>query len=198
MDDKETLHRYLRGSRDDLLSTLDGLDDYDVRRPLTPTGTNLLGLVKHVATVQVGYLGGVFGRPSPLEEVPWAADDAEPDADLWAGPEESRADVLAFWAGSAAHADATVAALPLDARGVVPWWGPQRRDVTLHAVLVHLLGEVARHAGHADILREGLDGRAGQRPGDANVTGRTAEEWAAHRARLDEAARRAAGRAPRD
>ncbi|MFS0703422.1 DUF664 domain-containing protein [Cellulomonas sp. 179-A 9B4 NHS] len=106
--------------------------------------------------------------------------------------------VPAFWAGSAAHADATVAALMLATCGVVPWWGPQRRDVTLHAVRVHLLGEVARHAGHADVLREGPDGRAGQRPGDADVSGRTPEGWAAHRARLEEAARRAAGREPRD
>ncbi len=112
---------------------------------------------------------------------------------MWAGPDETRADVPTFWARSAEHADATVAALPLDAPGVVPWWGP-RQDVTLHAVLVHLLAEVARHAGQADILREGLDGLAGQRPGDADVTGRTADGWAEHRARLEEAARRAGGR----
>ncbi|QCB94480.1 DinB family protein [Cellulomonas shaoxiangyii] len=192
MDDKETLHRYLRRSREDLLGKLDGLSDYDVRRPLTPTGTNLLGLVKHVGGVQLGYLGSVFGRPSPREDAPWMAEDAEPDADMWAALHETRDQVLELWAHSAEHADATVAALPLDAPGVVPWWGPSG-DVTLHAVLVHLVVEVARHAGHADVLREGIDGLAGQRPGDLNVTGRTAEQWAAHRARVEDAARRAAG-----
>ncbi|WP_136518664.1 DinB family protein [Cellulomonas telluris] len=192
MDDKETLHRYLRRSREDLVGKLDGLGDHDVRRPLTPTGTNLLGLVKHVASVQLGYLGAVFGRPSPREPLPWDAPGAEPDADLWVGPGETRADVLDLWAHSAEHADATVAALPLDAAGVVPWWGPGDQDVTLHQVLVHLLAEVARHAGHADVLREGLDGLAGQRVGDPNLPGRSSEEWAAYRARIEEAARGAA------
>ena len=53
------------------------LGEYDRRRPLTPTGTNLLGLVKHVASVEAGYLGDVFGRPSP-ESLPWFDDGAEP------------------------------------------------------------------------------------------------------------------------
>ena len=75
-DPKATLHGVLRRQREGLVGKLDGLDDYDVRRPLTGTGTNLLGLVKHVASVQVGYLGEVFGRPSPWE-MPWFADDAE-------------------------------------------------------------------------------------------------------------------------
>lgn len=192
MDDKEILHRYLRRAREDLVGKLDGLDEYDARRPLTPTGTNLLGLVKHVASVQLGYLGEVFGRPSPREPLPWYADHAEPDADMWAGPDETRAEVLDLWAHSAEHADATVAALPLDAPGLVPWWGPDRQHVTLHTVLVHLLGEVARHAGHADVLREGLDGTAGQRVGDANLPDRSPDAWAAYRALLEDAARRAA------
>lgn len=86
MDEKATLHRYLRTRRDDLLAKLDGLGEYDVRRPLTPTGTNLLGLVKHVASVELGYFGDVFGRPSG-RGLAWDADDAEPDADLWTTPE---------------------------------------------------------------------------------------------------------------
>ncbi|GAB2676945.1 DinB family protein [Thalassiella azotivora] len=188
MDDKETLHRYLRRQRDDLLATLDGVDDYDARRPLTPTGTNLLGLVKHVATVQLGYLGEVFGRPA-AEDLPWDADDAEPDADLWVPAEQTRQDVVDLHHRSAAHADATIGALPLDAPGHVPWWG-ERGAVTLHLVLVHLCVEVARHAGHADVLRESLDGRAGMRPGDPNVTDRTQAQWAEHRDRVEQAARR--------
>ena len=82
MDEKETLHHYLRVRRDNLLGKLDGLSEYDVRRPLTPTGTNLLGLVKHVASMELGYFGEVFERPSG-RHLPWLDDDASPDADLW-------------------------------------------------------------------------------------------------------------------
>ena len=193
MDDKAVLHRYLRAARRDLLGSLDGLSEYDVRRPMTPTGTNLLGLLKHVARVEVEYLGEVFGRPSG-RDLPWMADDAEPDADMWATAEETREDVVDLHRFSAAHSDATVEALPLDAVGEVPWWPPDQRRVTLHQVLVHLCVETARHAGHADVLRELIDGRAGMGPDDANVSPRSPEEWAEHRARIEAAARQAAGR----
>jgi len=190
MDDKEILHRYLRLRRAELLAKLDGLDDYDVRRPLTPTGTNLLGLVKHVASVEVGYFGEVFGRPHG-QPLPWLADDAEPDADLWASPDETRDQIVALHHAAAAHSDATIEALPLDAAGQVPWWPEERRDVTLQQILVHMCVETAQHLGHADILRELIDGTAGKGPGDPNLTPRSAEEWAAHRARLEAAARAA-------
>jgi uncharacterized damage-inducible protein DinB len=191
MDDKATLHRYLRTWRVDLLAKLDGLDEYDARRPLTPTGTNLLGLVKHVASVQLGYFGEVFGRPSP-RNLPWDAEDAESDADMWAGPEETREQIVELHRFSAEHSDATIDALPLDAPGEVPWWPEERRHVTLHQILVHMCVETAQHLGHADILRELIDGSAGQRPGDPNLTTRTPEEWAAHRSRIHAAARAAA------
>jgi hypothetical protein len=193
MDEKSVLLGYLRDRRADLLAKLDGLGEYDVRRPMTPTGTNLLGLVKHVGYVQLGYLGDVFGRPSG-RPYPW--DGGEEDADMWATPEESRADVLELYAFSAAHADATVGALPLDAVGEVPWWRAERRHPTLHTVLVHLGVEVARHAGHADVLRELIDGSAGMSPANSNLPERTAQEWAAFRERLEAAARQAAGAPP--
>ena len=195
MDEKETLHRYLRAMRADLLGKLDGLTEHDVRRPLTGTGTNLLGLVKHVASVQLGYLTDVFGRPSGLV-LPWFSDDSEPDADLWVTAAETRQDIVDLHRYSAEQADETIEALPLDAPGLVPWWSDQA--VTLHRILVHLCVETARHAGHADILREQLDGAAGQRVGDSNVTARSAEEWAAHRARIEAAAVLAAGTARPD
>lgn len=182
MDPTDVLQRYLDDQRAALLGRLDGLSERDVRWPGTPTGTNLLGLVKHVASVELGYLGEVFDRPSGIA-LPWMADDAEPDSDLWATAEESRADVVALHHAAAAHADATVAALELDAPGVVPWWPADRRQVTLQQVLVHVLAETARHAGHADVLRELLDGRAGDDRG--NLTERDAAGWAAHRRRLE-------------
>lgn len=193
MDEKATLHKYLRTRRDDLLGKLDGLSEYDARRPLTSTGTNLLGLVKHVASVELGYFGEVFGRPSGLE-LPWFADAAEPDADMWAAADETREQIVQLHRHSAAHSDATIEQLPLDAPGEVPWWPEDRRHVTLHQILVHMCVETAHHLGHADILRELIDGTAGQRPGDPNLTGRTSAEWAAHRARIEAAAGAAAAR----
>lgn len=192
MDGKETLHRYLRIRRDNLLGKLDGLGEYDMRRPLTPTGTNLLGLVKHVASVELDYFGAVFGRPSG-RHLPWLDDDARPDADMWATAGESVEDIVELHHFAAEHSDATIEALPLDAPGTVPWWPEERRQVTLHQILVHMVAERAHHLGHADILREMIDGTAGQRPGDPNLTSRTPEEWTAHRAAIEGAARDAAG-----
>ena len=188
MDDKATLHRYLRTRREDLLAKIDGLSEYDARRPLTPTGTNLLGLIKHVASVELGYFGEVFGRPAGVD-LPWLADDAEPDADMWVAPDETREEIIALHRLSAAHSDATIEELPLDAPGDVPWWPQDRRRVSLHQILVHMCVETAHHLGHADILRELIDGTAGQRPGDPNLTQRTPAKWAAHRARIEAAAR---------
>jgi uncharacterized damage-inducible protein DinB len=191
-DVKTTLLTYLQRAREDLLGKLDGLGDYDVRRPLTPTGTNLLGLVKHTASVQLEYFGSVFGRPAGRSS-PSQDEDAEDDADMWVPAEESRAEILELHRFSAEHADATIEALPLDAVGEVPWWPAERRRAPLHVVLVHMATEYARHAGHADILRELIDGAAGRRPGDPSLPGRSAEEWAAHRARIEGAARTFAG-----
>jgi uncharacterized damage-inducible protein DinB len=184
---KATLHDYLRQRRRDLLGKLDGLSEYDVHRPMTPTGTSLLGLVKHVASVELGYFSDVFGRPSG-RVLAYDVEGAEPDADMWATADESLEDIVELHRFSAAHSDATIEALPLDAPGEVPWWRPETRHVTLQRILVHMVVETSRHAGHADILRELIDGAAGQFADDQNVPGRTAEEWAAYRARIEDAA----------
>jgi uncharacterized damage-inducible protein DinB len=195
MDDKAILHRYLKTRRAQLLAKLDGLGEYDVRRPMTPTGTNLLGLVKHVASVELGYFGEVFGRPSE-RDVPWLDDDAEPDADMWATPAETRADIIALLQFSADHIDATIEALALDAPGVVPWWPEERKHVTLQQILVHMGSETAQHLGHADILRELIDGAAGQGPSDPNLPMRSDAEKTAHFDRREAAARQAAAGGP--
>jgi uncharacterized damage-inducible protein DinB len=185
---KADLHRYLQAARDALVWKLDGLSEYDVRRPLTPTGTNLLGLVKHVASVEAGYLGDTFGRPFP-EPLPWFADDAEPNADMWATPEESREQILGLYHRVWAHSDASVEALPLDATGQVPWWPEERREVTLHRILVHMIAETDRHAGHADIVRELIDGSAGLREGNENMPPGDRSWWEGYRERLERVAR---------
>src|SRR5688500_5327387 len=146
---KAHLHHYLQLGRDALLWKLDGLGEYDVRRPMTPTGTNLLGLLKHLAYVEMGYFGPTFGRSVP-EVDPWLRDDAEINTDMWATADESREDVLALYRRAWAVTDATVRELPLDAAGRVPWWGPDRQAVTLHQILLHVIAETHRNAGHAD------------------------------------------------
>jgi Protein of unknown function (DUF664) len=191
-DPKDDLHRYLQAGREALLWKLDGVSEHDARRPLTPTGTNLLGLVKHVASVESEYLGLVFDRPFP-EDLPWSAEGAERDADLWALPGESREDIVGLYHRVWAHGDATIAELPLDAEGSVPWWPAERRAVTLHRVLVHLATETHRHAGHADIVRELVDGAAGLRQGNDNLARAGADQWRAHHDRVERAAREAAG-----
>ena len=187
-DPKDTLHRYLVGGRTALVWKLEGLSEYDVRRPLTRTGTNLLGLVKHMASTELDYLGPVFDRPLDVAR-PWPADDAEDNADMWATADESREDILGFYRQVWAHGDATVAARDLDAAGTVPWWPPERATVTLHTVLVHLIAETHRHAGHADIVREMIDGAAGLRPGVSNLPPQQEDWWAAYRDRLEDTAR---------
>ncbi len=186
--EKATLRHYLDRVRQALQWKLEGLSEHDARRPMTPTGTNVLGLVKHVATMEAGYLGECFGRPFP-EPMPWIDDDAEPNADLWATADESIADVLAFYRRVQEHSDATIEALPLDEPGRVPWWGTP--EVTLHQILVHMIDETARHAGHADIVRELLDGAVGLGAGNSNLPDRDAEWWGAYVAHLDELAAQA-------
>ncbi|GAA0434378.1 hypothetical protein Aca07nite_00680 [Actinoplanes capillaceus] len=186
LDAKANLLRYLREAREALLGKLDGLSEYDVRRPLVPTGTNLLGLVKHVAVVTAGYFGEVFDRPFPRPLLS-LAEGAEPNVDMWAGTDESRDDIIALWREAWAHADATIEALPIDAPGSVRWWGDV--PVTLHHILVHMLAELNRHAGHADLVRELIDGQVGWRsPGD-NVHEADEAWWAAYRDRLEATAR---------
>lgn len=188
---KDHLHHYLRAAREALFWKLEGLSEYDARRPLTPTGTNLLGLVKHVASMGADYFGLVFERPFPVP-MPWLADDAEENADLWARADESRADVTALWEQAWAHADATIEALDLDAPGRVPWWSADGGAVTLHRILVHMVAETERHAGHADILRETIDGTAGLSRRTSNLPDHDDAWWQAYRARLEAAARTAA------
>jgi uncharacterized protein DUF664 len=188
-DCKADLHRYLQDAREALLWKLDGLSEYDVRRPLVPTGTNLLGLVKHLAGVEMGYLGSTFGRPCP-DELPF--DESDPNSDMFADPSESREFITGLYRLAWAHSDATVDALPLDAVGHVPWWPADRNEVTLHHVLVRVATETARHAGHADIVRELIDGTVGWTPRQSNLASSDDPSWLAHRDRVERAAQQAA------
>ncbi|MFC7401662.1 DinB family protein [Citricoccus sp. GCM10030269] len=165
---KADLHRYLKKARENLRWKLDGLAERELRMPMTRTGTNLLGLLKHVSSVEVGYFTDCFGRPSGID-VPWLEDEAEPNADMYATAEESVESVFVLADRCAAASDAVIDDLDLDAVGTVPWWNDE--SVTLGELMVHVLAEYQRHLGHADIVRELLDGQAGLSARNSNLPG---------------------------
>jgi hypothetical protein len=154
-----------------------------------PSGTNLLGLVKHVTAVELGYFGDTFGRPS-ADPLPW--DESDPMSDMFAFPGESRESLTGLYRRTWAHSDATIDVLPLDAIGHVPWWPADRSQVTLHHVLVRVATETSRHAGHADLVRELIDGAIGQTVSRPNLPPGDQPWWQAHYDRVAQAARQAA------
>src|SRR5689334_22825877 len=160
------LHGYLQESRDAVLRSLDGLSEYDVRRPLVPSGTNLLGLVKHLTGIELGYLGACVGRPSPVV-LPWEEDGSVWDgSDMWATANQSRDHLLALYRRAWQHSDESFEALALDAPASVPWWPEEHRDTTFGELVVRVVDETAHHAGHCDLVRELIDGRSGGDLGD--------------------------------
>jgi hypothetical protein len=184
---KAHLHGKLCAVREALVWKLDGVSEYDARRPLTPTGTNLLGLVKHNAISDARYFGDAFDRPFPEPLPRWDDWDAW-GTDHWASEGETRAEVIDLYRRVWSHTDATIETLDLDDRGYVPWWD---EHVPLFNVMVHRLTDVTRHAGHADILREGLDGAVGVDTDGLPLHGRDSAYWADRCAEIERVARAA-------
>ena len=148
--ERETLSAFLDYLRECLIAKLDGLDATHAREPGVPSGTNLLWLVKHVGAVEVFWLHHVYDA-LPQDRIP---DDALTDDD-------TPASVVAFYRDVAATSAAIMArGDELDHAAAVAAFGPP--VMSLRWVLVHLIEETARHAGHADIIREQLDGRTGR------------------------------------
>lgn len=156
--EKDTLRTSLDRHRDAVLWKLDGLDDEQQRRPMTPSGTTLLGLVKHLASVEYGWFVGTFGgEVEPLWFDPYSEEDMRTEDD-------TTERIVEFYGRARAAADRVIAERSLNDLGRPAW----RRDdsVSLRWVLVHMIEETARHAGHMDIVRELIDGRTGDhRPG---------------------------------
>ena len=183
VDLKAELLRVLQGGRAQMLTKLDGLSEYDRRRPSTPTGTNLLGLVKHLAGLEYGYLGQSFGRP-PSERPSWFRDDPCAEIDMWATPDESSDYIASVYRQAGAHSDRTVAELDLDSPGRVEHWADGHQATTLGVLLIRMVAETAQHAG-ADIIREQIDGRLGD---DEATVDADAVFWRDRRNRVQEAA----------
>jgi hypothetical protein len=183
---KDILLRYLQTGRDAVVWKTEGLSEYDVRRPLVTSGTNLLGIVKHLTFVELGYFGPVFGRPMGQPNL-WFEEGVEDNADLYVRADETTDEVIGNYRKSWETSDATIEALDLDATGSVPWWDDQ--PVTLHHVLVHVATETFRHAGHADLGRELIDGSIGYAAGNTNIPEHDSEWWGAYRDRVEREAR---------
>jgi uncharacterized damage-inducible protein DinB len=152
-DEKESLKVALERHRDVVLWKLAGLDDEQLRRPMTPSGSTLLGLVKHLAWVDYGWFCDTFGRPHEELEL----DPEDENADLRIEPHETTEAILAYFGRSRTAANAIVDELPMEAIGTA-WFGDQ---VTLRWVMIHMVEEWARHAGQMDIIRELIDGATG-------------------------------------
>ncbi|GHH44612.1 DinB family protein [Streptomyces candidus] len=189
-DPKQDLHHYLKAAREALLWKVEGMSEYDARRPLTPTGTNLLGLLKHLAGCETGYFGDTFGKPF-AEPMPWLEEfDEDPTVDMWARADEPRDYIVGLYRKACAHADATIEALDWDSVGRVPHWPAERNEVTLHRILIHMLAETNRHGGHADIVRELIDGATGLQESNDNLP--PGLSWEKYRERLEGVAKEAA------
>jgi uncharacterized damage-inducible protein DinB len=189
-DPKTALHCYLQQTRDSLVWKLDGLSEREARLPRTATGNNFLGLLKHCVNVEAGYFGPTFGRefPAPAELVPIDAYDDDPQADWYVAENESKEGLIDLYQRVWVFADETIEQLPLDAPGRVPWWRADRQEVTLQRIIVHVIYDLARHAGHADIMREEYDGAIGWQRENSNLP--DAFDWPAYVAKLTEIANR--------
>ena len=155
-DEGPMLVSILNKQREVILWKLEGLSDEELRRSMTPSGTNLLGIVKHLAAVEYGWFCTTFGR----ETEPLPFDDTDEDADLRVTEDESTEDILAFYRRACDAADLAMSDVGLDGEGTA-WFGD---TVSMRWVILHMIEETARHAGHADILRELIDGTTGYRP----------------------------------
>lgn len=183
-DIKRHLWRDLQAQRDALLMKVDGISERELRRPRTATGTSLLGILKHATNVEYGYFGPTFGRT--LSEPALIADeqyDADPQADFYATEEETAAGLVDLYRRVQAFADETIDSLDIETTGTVPWWPERRQQITLGRLLSYVTLDLARHAGHADILREDIDGAVGWHGENDNVP--QDYDWPAYVARLN-------------
>lgn len=182
------LKRYLSEGREALVWKLEGLSEYDRRRPLVPTATNLLGLVKHLIGVETGYLGLSFSRPFS-GWLPRLSTPEDPNGDMFATADETSDEIVACYRAVWAHSDETIDQLPLDTVVEVPWWPPERHQATLHHLVVRVIADTHAHAGHADILREMIDGSVGWRRDQDNLPSTEPNWWVEYRRRVEDNAR---------
>lgn len=153
-DEKVVLSASLDAQRAAMLALCEGLSDEQVRARLVPSLTTILGMVKHLAYVERWWFQDVFeGRPCeyPISEDDW-------DADFRIEPEDTTAGILELYRTEFRISRDIVAAHELTD---ISTNHTQRPPCTLRWTILHVIEDTARHAGHADILREQLDGKTG-------------------------------------
>jgi uncharacterized damage-inducible protein DinB len=153
-DEREALTQQLDFHRATLLRKLEGLEGEPLRRPMTASGLSLLGLVKHLAETEHGWFLKIYAG---LTEPDLFTTDGDPDADFRLGPDETADVVVGQYLRTCERARVVVASGDLD--DVVTT--PSGAEANLRAILVHMIQETARHNGHADIIREAIDGTTG-------------------------------------
>jgi hypothetical protein len=164
-DETSTLLGSLERQRATLAWKCGGLDATGLRATLAPSSITLGGLLKHLALVEADYFSGrLLGAPGPpWNTVDW---DADPDWDWHSAAEDSPEQLFALWQDAVARSRSLVAeALAdggLDQLARVTW--PDGRAPSLRRILIDLIEEYARHVGHADLLRESVDGLVGEDP----------------------------------
>jgi uncharacterized damage-inducible protein DinB len=156
-DEREMLRAYLDFHRATLAMKCDGLSDAELRRQSMPPSTlSLLGLVRHLAEVERAWFRRVINGEADLPLV-WSDDGDFPAA--YDASAATRSEAFVAWQAEVEHSRRIEAgAESLDVIGHQTRWG---RDVSLRLVMLHLIHEYARHNGHADFLREGIDGTVG-------------------------------------
>jgi uncharacterized damage-inducible protein DinB len=153
--EREALCHYLAAQRRSVLAIVDGLDDADLRRSVVPSGWTPLGLIEHLAVAERFWFDQVVaGLPDPADGRPGPFATASPAAR-----------VLALYRDQTARSDGILAGTPLDARPAGPVPAHLAGEInTVRDIVLHMVEESARHAGHLDIARELLDGATGLGP----------------------------------
>ena len=145
-DEKETLHGWLQGMRHEVVSTLEGLSEEHVRWSPVPSGTSLGGIVKHLIVVEHNWFQVVLNNQE-RHRIPG-------DQEWRLADDETADDAISRYQDEASRSDQVISGTSLEATAANP-----AVDRSLRWILVHMVEETARHAGHADIIRELIDGR---------------------------------------
>ncbi|MBD1539332.1 DinB family protein [Arthrobacter sp. S13_S34] len=178
------LREYLNDAREAILWKCEGLSDAQARTPLTPTGTHVMGLLLHLAVTESQYFISCFGREIENRVIQGVIEAEEAQADFLPPSNMTLADAVTIYRETTAAADAVLDELELDSPAVVPWW-IKHRHTTVERLLVHMIAESHRHAGHLDIVREQLDGFIGLRPSAPNIPDLTPDQWEEQRLRMN-------------
>lgn len=180
---KARLRRYLDSARDAVLWKAEGLTESQLRRPVVSSGTNILGVINHLAFTEFGYFSYCLNRPVNNERVLMMFKSEDPMIDFVVEPEVTSTQIISLYRQAIEASNAAFNQLPLDAAANVPWWGANA-ETTLEHLMLHMCTETARHAGHLDLVREILDGSRGTSRDNDNLPEYSPEQWTKHYERL--------------